>query len=91
VTSEEIEARFAAVDEKIAAVDAALARLGRVDALPWETSGDGVWTAQLPDGRTARIERLDDGASFLPWVGEFTGPVCAGLLPAANWCTEHAA
>jgi hypothetical protein len=38
-----------------------------------------------PDGRTAVIERLDNGESFLPRVGDVTGPVCADVLGAAAW------
>jgi hypothetical protein len=68
----------------------------------WTRDEDGAhWRAQLPDGRTAVIERLADagengeGASFLPKVyescGDFeTGPVCAGLLDAAAWVAELA-
>ena len=60
--------------------------------LPWKLSDDqSTWTAQLPDGRTASIERLDDGASFLPRVGDAVGPVCAGVLSAAQWAAEWAA
>lgn len=67
-------------------------------SLPWIMSEDkSQWSAQLPDGRTAVIERLEDGdedgngASFLPWVGDAVGPVCAGLLGAAAWAAEFAA
>jgi hypothetical protein len=104
ITNEEIEARFAAVDEKIAAVDAALARCAEKGcrhtlpaALQWTMDEDGsTWRAELPDGRTAVIERLDDGESFLPKVHESrqdfaVGPVCAGLLGAAAWAAEFAA
>jgi hypothetical protein len=54
-----------------------------------------TWRAELPDGRTAVIERLDDGASFLPKVHESrqdfaTGPECAGVLAAAAWVAEYA-
>lgn len=99
--------------------------------LPWVMSEDGsTWRAQLPDGRTAVIERLDGahtcacghhaaehsniesgecledgcgcvrlaefGPSFLPKVHESrsdfaTGPVCAGVVGAAAWCSEFAA
>jgi hypothetical protein len=66
-------------------------------SLSWSVSADGsTWRAALPDGRTAVIERLDDGESFLPKVHESrsdfaVGPVCAGLLGAAAWCSEFAA
>ena len=72
-------------------------------SLPWKMDEDGsTWRAQLPDGRTAVIERLDDGdedgngASFLPKVHESredfaAGPVCAGLLGAAAWAAQFAA
>ena len=66
-------------------------------SLPWIMSEDGsTWRAQLPDGRTAVIERLDDGASFLPKVYESrsdfaVGPVCAGVLGAAAWAAGRAA
>lgn len=68
----------------------------------WTRDEDGAhWRTQLPDGRTAVIERLaegdedGEGASFLPKVhesrGDFeTGPVCAGLLDAAAWVAELA-
>jgi hypothetical protein len=60
-------------------------------SLPWVMSGDGTrWTAALPDGRTAVIERLGDGASFLPRIGDTAGPACAGLLGAAAWVAGHA-
>ncbi len=65
--------------------------------LPWVMSDDkSKWRAELPDGRTAGIERLDDGASFLPKVHESAqdfevGPVFDGVLAAAQWCTELAA
>lgn len=72
-------------------------------ALSWAMSEDGTtWRAQLPDGRTAKIERLEDGdedgngASFLPTVHESAedfaaGPVCDGLMTAANWVAEYTA
>ena len=133
MTTEEIERRFAALDERIAQVDAAIARVRELTAatnarllaleergaaevqvaadalddlgervghlesaaalpLPWMMAGDGSrWTALLPDGSTAMIERLDDGVSFLPRVGDAVGPVCAGVLGAAAWCAEYAA
>jgi hypothetical protein len=99
--------------------------------LPWVMAADGsTWRAQLPDGRTAVIERLDGahtcacshhaaehsniesgecladgcgcvrlaefGPSFLPRVYESrtdfaVGPVCAGVVGAAAWCSEFAA
>jgi hypothetical protein len=73
-------------------------RPGHVEAaagsLPWTMDGDGsTWRAQLPDGRTAVIERLDDAdgqgsAFFLPKEHESrqdfsVGPVCAVCLPLA--------
>jgi hypothetical protein len=74
---------------------------GEVEAaagsLPWVMSEDGSkWRAELPDGRTAVIERLDDGTSFLPKVHESredfaVGPVCAGVLGAAAWAAKFAA
>lgn len=66
-------------------------------SLPWTMDEDGsTWRAALPDGRTAVVERLDDGKSFLPTVHESrldfaTGPVCAGLLGAAAWAAQFAA
>jgi hypothetical protein len=65
-------------------------------SIPWTMSDDETtWRAQLPDGRTAVIERLDDGESFLPKVYESsadfaTGPVCAGVLDAAAWVWDFA-
>jgi hypothetical protein len=65
-------------------------------SLPWIMSEDGSkWRAEMPDGRTAVIERLDDGTSFLPILYESrldfaTGPVCAGLLGAAAWAATYA-
>jgi hypothetical protein len=60
--------------------------------LPWVLSDDkSVWTAPLPDGRTAMIERLDDDESFLPRVADAVGPVCDGVLAAAQWAAEWAA
>lgn len=68
----------------------------------WTRDEDGAhWRTQLPDGRTAVIERLAEGdedgqgAQFLPKVYESrqdfeTGPVCAGLLDAAAWVAELA-
>ncbi len=81
-------------DRKAAGLSAAAADLaaGKVPAvLDWTVSDDGSkWRMELPDGRTAVIERLDDGESFLPTVRDragdcATGPVCAGLLAAAFW------
>lgn len=69
----------------------------QISPLPWIMSEDKTtWNAELPDGRTARIVRLDDGASFLPTIhesaGDFaTGPVFDGVLAAANWAVEYAA
>lgn len=66
-------------------------------ALPWMRSQDGTrWSAVLADGRTGVIERLDDGASFLPKVHESstefaTGPACGSFLAAAGWAAEFAA
>ena len=61
----------------------------------WARGGESQWRAQLPDGRTAVIDRLDDGLSFLPRVYESasdfeSGPVCDGVLSAANWVAEFA-
>lgn len=68
----------------------------------WVMSADGkTWRMQLPDGRTAKVERLAEGdedgqgAAFLPTVhesaGDFaTGPVCAGLMTAGAWCERYA-
>lgn len=65
---------------------------------PWvKASDESRWTAFLADGRLAHIERLDDGASFLPRISAFgkaeeeaTGPVCDGLLNAAAWVDRFA-
>ena len=92
-------------DRKIAGLsaDAAALAAGQLprrhpDALQdWEMSADGSrWRTVLRDGRTAVIERLDAGGSFLPTVYESaavfeTGPVCDGLLPAANWAAVQVA
>ena len=99
-------------DLRAARVDAMLARrrhepqpepLGvPAGALPWVMSEDKTtWRAQLPDGRTAVIERVlgaDGEASllFVPTVYEsatefVTGPECSSVPAAAQWVAEHAA
>jgi hypothetical protein len=130
LTAEEVNARFARLDEKLAAVDeqlervrAAVARLesratvaeagvshvvARIDGhahgpLHWLRSADTTrWTAALPDGRLAVVERLGDGdaygngASFLPRISAFgksdeevTGPVVGDVLSAARWIEDY--
>jgi hypothetical protein len=71
--------------------------------LSWTMDEDGTrGRAELPDGRFALVERLEDGdedgdgASFLPTIresaGDFaTGPVCDGLLGAMAWAAGYAA
>jgi hypothetical protein len=61
-----------------------------ISVLPWTLTEDrSQWTATLPDGRTAVIERLGDQESFLPRVGDAVGPVCAGVLAAAQWVDQY--
>ena len=99
-------------DLRAARVDAMLARprqepqpeplAGPAGPLPWILSEDKTtWRAQLPDGRTAVIERVlgEDGEAsllFVPAVYEsatdfVTGPECSGVPAAAQWVAEHAA
>jgi hypothetical protein len=98
----EVDAAVAAVAAKlaVAAADENGEYPGDIEAAagawPWVIAEDGAsWTVKLPDGRTGLVERLDDGASFLPWVGipadrrGQSGPVCAGLIPAAAWVGEY--
>jgi hypothetical protein len=101
----EVDAALERARELIAAMNARLLaheERTEVPPLPWIKSEDGSeWRAELPDGRTAVIERLDDGdengdgASFLPKVHESredfaVGPVFAGVLAAAAWVAEYA-
>jgi hypothetical protein len=50
----------------------------------WVADG-ALWT-----NGNMRVERVEDDA-FLPMVGLTGGPVCGGLLEAAQWCTSYAA
>jgi hypothetical protein len=71
--------------------------------LPWVMAEDGrSWRAELPDSRSALIERTLDGgedgsgAVFVPSVHESSteferGPECAGLLDAGKWVSERLA
>lgn len=64
--------------------------------LPWTMADDkSHWRAELPDGRTAFIQRVagEDGLGsimFVPRLHESpenctSGPACPGVLPAALW------
>lgn len=70
--------------------------------LDWKMDEDGSrWKAEMPDGRTAVIERVlgEGGQSSMLFVaavyesrGDFvTGPACAGVLAAAQWASAEAA
>jgi hypothetical protein len=98
-TGDAIVGSGAAPDEALrsAAGTDPLASEDAVPVIPWKHDGGATWTAVRADGARLRVERLDDGESFLPSVTfgagfpPATGPVCAGLMAAAAWCAEFGA